>query len=76
MNIDKKANEYWKSLTRPLGSKQDLTETAYAVGSNTLSICCKKSVTLTNTTNDIKCYKCNECSKLTGIEDEYGRRLN
>ena len=32
MNIDKKANEYWKSLTRPLASQQGLTETAYAVG--------------------------------------------
>ena len=46
------------------------------VGSSTLSRCCKKGITLTNTTNDIRCYKCNECGRLTGIEDEYGRRLN
>jgi len=41
-----------------------------------LSICCKKGTTITNTTNDIKCYKCNDCGKLTGIEDEFGKRLN
>ena len=46
------------------------------IGSSTLSICCKKGTTLTNTTNNIKCYKCNNCGKLTGIEDEHGRRLN
>ena len=48
----------------------------HVVGSSTLSICCKKGTTLINTLNDIKCYKCNECGKLTGIEDEFGRRLN
>jgi hypothetical protein len=48
----------------------------HVVGSSTLSICCKKGTTLTNTLNDIKCHKCNDCGKLTGIEDEYGRRLN
>ena len=50
--------------------------TIHVVGSSTLSRCCKKGATLTNTTNDIKCYKCNNCGKLTGIEDEFGRRLN
>lgn len=65
-----------------MGKEQNLensTEQALTipvVGSSTLSRCCKKGTTLTNTTNDIKCYKCNSCGKLTGIEDEYGRRLN
>ena len=59
-------------------SKNTETEqcTIPSVGSSTLSICCKKGTTLTNTLNDIKCHKCNDCGKLTGIEDEYGRRLN
>ena len=59
-------------------NKENETEqcTIPNVGSSALSICCKKGTTLTNTLNDIKCYKCNNCGKLTGIEDEFGRRLN
>jgi hypothetical protein len=32
MNIDKKANEYWSSLSKPLADEQGLVETAYAAG--------------------------------------------
>jgi hypothetical protein len=40
------------------------------------STCCKAQTTLINTLNDIKCYKCISCERITGIEDEHGNRLN
>ena len=67
-SIAKAMEEYHKRKLKLLGTA--------VVGSSTLSICCKKGTTLTNTANDIRCYKCNNCGKLTGIEDEYGRRIN
>jgi len=65
---------YKMENTKELNDKKQCD--IHVVGSSTLSICCKKGTTLTNTINDIKCHKCNNCGKLTGIEDEYGRRLN
>jgi len=41
-----------------------------------LSQCCGKSVSKTNTINDIICWKCNECRKLTAVVDKNGNRLN
>jgi len=41
-----------------------------------LSQCCGKGVSKTNTINNIICWKCNECGKLTAVVDENGNRLN
>jgi len=46
------------------------------VGSAKLSKCCGTNVGIRNTLNDIPCYYCHKCNKLTGVVDENGNRVN
>jgi len=50
--------------------------TSVVIGSAKLSMCCNASVGIRNTINNIPCYYCHKCDKLTGVIDEYGNRAN
>lgn len=41
-----------------------------------LSMCCGSAVRISNTINNIPCYYCVNCGKLTGVVDENGNRVN